>query len=319
MFTNVEIANDNNIGSAIQYFRDTYHISQSELCKGLCSVSTLSRVEAGERDVDAFILEMLLERLGKSPYQFELILTDFDYDVYQRRIEINKSIESEEIDKSYAFIKEYDKIASDKGTPHKQFIMICKARINDLMAGDPEVTIDMLMEAISCTVPDFNSNDMAGYFLSYTELNIILDILQKMILLQMNEKANKIFDQIINYLFWHNQTEKVTSIYPKVAAIAGRFFYEQNDFDKALELCNKGLEMNKGSRRMEYLDELNLVKARATEMKIKAAGHWDTSDKKECISLYLKAYHIFSFLGDDIKAKSIKKHLQEEYQWLDID
>jgi transcriptional regulator with XRE-family HTH domain len=99
MFREMEIDNNNNnIGSAISYFRDTYHISQSKLCKGLCSVSTLSRIEAGERDIDAFLLEIFLERLGKIPYQFELILTDFDYEAYQSRKEISKLIEDEAFD-----------------------------------------------------------------------------------------------------------------------------------------------------------------------------------------------------------------------------
>jgi transcriptional regulator with XRE-family HTH domain len=319
MIREMEIDNNNNIGSAIQYFRETYHISQSKLCKGICSISTLSRLEAGERDADAFILETLLERLGKAPYQFELILTDFDHEAYQSRIEINKLIEDEAIMEAYKLIREYDKLVSEKGTPHKQFIMVCKAKLNELKGGTIEATIDMLMEAISCTVPDFNTKDIAYNFLSNSELNIILDILQKMISNGMVVQANKIFDQIINYLFWHNQMEQVTHIYPKVAAIAGRFFMEQNDLDRALELCNKGLEMNKGSRRMDYLGELNLVKARVTEERIKAAGLWDTCDKEECISLYLKAYHIFSFFEDNIKAERVREHLREEYQWLDTD
>ena len=136
MYREIEIDNNNNIGSAIQYFRETYHISQSKLCKGLCSVSTLSRVETGERDVDAFILETLLERLGKAPYQFELILTDFDHEAYQSRIEINKLIEDEAAHEAIKLIKKYEKLTYGKGTPHRQFIMVCKARLNELNGGE---------------------------------------------------------------------------------------------------------------------------------------------------------------------------------------
>ena len=319
MTKDIDIDSNNNIGSAIQYYRDIYHISQSKLCKGLCSVSTLSRIEAGERDIDAFILETLLERLGKIPYQFELILTDFDYEVYQSRMEINKLIDDKAIDETYKLITEYDKLASPKGTPHKQFVMVCKAKLNELEGGKPEATIYMLMEAISYTVPDFDTEDLADYFLSTSEFNIILDILQKMISTDMGDRANKTIDQIINYLFWHSQMEQNTSMYPKVAAIAGRFLLEQNDLDKALEICNKGLEINKSSRRIGYLGELNLIKARITEEKFKAANLWETCDKTECISLYLKAYYLFHFFEDYTKAERIKKHLREEYRWEDID
>ena len=319
MYLDLDIDSNNNIGSAIQYFRETYHISQSKLCKGLCSVSTLSRIEAGERDIDAFILETLIERLGKIPYHFELILTDFDYEAYQSRMEINKLIEDGAIDEAHKLIKEYDELASDKGSPHRQFVMVCKARLNELKGGKPEVTIDMLMEAIACTVPDFDTEELAEYFLSTSEFNIILDILQRMISTGMTDRAHKTLDQIINYLFWHSQMEQNINIYPKIAAIGARFLLEQNDLDRALELCNKGLEMNKGSRRIKYLGKLSLIKARATEGKFKAAGLWETCDKGECICLYLKAYHLFHFFDDYTKSDRIKKHLREEYGWEDID
>ena len=44
MLREMEVDN-NNIGSAIQYFRETYHISQSRLCKGimLCGYSIKNR------------------------------------------------------------------------------------------------------------------------------------------------------------------------------------------------------------------------------------------------------------------------------------
>lgn len=319
MFKDMDLDSNNNIGSAIQYFRETYHISQSKLCKGLCSVSTLSRIEAGERDIDAFILETLLERLGKMPHHFELIITDFDYEAYQSRMEISKLIEDEASSEAHKLIKEYDELASDKGSPHRQFVMVCKARLNELEGGKPEVTIDMLMKAIICTVPNFDTEELVDYFLSTSEFNIILDILEKMIYIGMTDRAHKTLDHIINYLFWHSQMEQTTNIYPKVAAIGARFLLEQNDLDRALELCNKGLEMNRGYRKIGYLGELNLIKARITEGKYRAAGLWETCDKGECISLYLKAYHLFHFFEDYTKSERIKKHLQEEYRWEDID
>jgi transcriptional regulator with XRE-family HTH domain len=319
MYSDMEMDSNNNIGAAIQYFRETYHISQSKLCKGLCSVSTLSRIEAGERDMDAFTLETLLERLGKIPYQFELIITDFDYEAYQRRMEINELIENEAIDEAEELIDEYDRLASDKGTPHMQFIMVCKARLNELKGGNSEATIDMLMEAISCTVPDFKTDKVSEYFLSYPEFGIILEILQKQILFGMIDRAHKTLNQIQDYLFWHSQMEHNIKIYPKVAAIGSRFLLEQNELDRALELCDKGLDMNKGSSRMSYLGELNYIKAQIIEKQYKAAGLWKTCDKNECLELYLKAYHIFDFFENYTVDDSIRKHLQEEYKWADID
>lgn len=310
---------DNNIGAAIQYFREKYRISQSKLCKGLCSTSTLSRIETGERDADALLLETLLERLGKVPNQFELILSDFDYDAYLTRKEIIKGIEDKDIDEAYRLLDIYDELAEDKVSPHRQFIMISQAHLNELKGGKVEVTLDLLMEAITCTVPDFNTKKLSNYFLSNSEFNIIIDILQKMISANMINDAEKVLDQIIDYLFWHEYMENSKRHYPKVASIGGKFYLEQKKFDKALELCEKGLENHRGSYKMEYLGELLNIKARATEISLKAKNEWKDNKKKECLRLFIESYYVLDFCSEDIEAGKVNQHLQEGYQWEGID
>lgn len=310
---------NNNIGTAIQYFREKYRISQRKLCKGLCSISTLSRIETGERDADALLLETLLERLGKVPNQFELILSDFDYDAYLSRKSIIKRIEDKDIDEAYRLIDIYDKLTEDKVSPHRQFVMVCQAHLNKLKGGKPEITIDLLIEAISCTVPDFNTKKISDYFLSNSEFNVIIDILQKTISVNMINEAEKVLDQIVDYLFWHEYMENSKRHYPKVASIGGKFYLEQRRFDKALEICEKGLENHKGSYKMEYLGELLLIKAWVTEKNLKATGKWKDEKQKECLRLFLESFHVFDFCGDDTEADKIQKHIQEEYQWEDID
>lgn len=310
---------NNYIGTAIQYFRELYVISQSKLCKGLCSVSTLSRIEAGERDADALLLETLLERLGKTPNQFELILSDFDYEAYLCRKEICNRIEDKEIDEAYRLINEYSKIAEGKVSPHKQFIMVRQAHLNELEGGKSEKTIDLLMEAITYTVPDFNTSSIYEYFLSESEFNIIMDILEKMISLRMIEAAEKVIDQIIDYLYWHKHMEQNRRIYPKVASVAGKFYIEQNQLGKALQICNRGLENHKGSYKMEYLGDLIYINAQVTERSLKSSGNWVDDKKKECLKMFLEAYYIYDICDDITEADKIRKHVQEEYQWEDID
>jgi len=317
MNRDMEVHN-NNIGTAIQYFRETYHISQSKLCKGICSVSTLSRIEAGERDVDSLILETLLERLGKVPHHFELILNDFDYSAYMLREEIKKKINEKDIEGAKKLINEYDELTTGKGSPHKQFIMANRALLNELEGGEPKATIDLLMEAITCTVPDFNTNTISDYFLSITELNIILDILQRMISLEMDDQADRILNQVLDYIYNHRKLSQNRRIYLKVAVIAGKFYMKHNKNDKALEICETGLKLYKGSSKMDYLGDLLYIKAQLLEKKYGADLNCKLEREEECLKLYLEAYYIFDFCGDYAEAESIRKHLREVYQWEDI-
>lgn len=318
MYRDMEVRN-NNIGTAIQYFRESYHISQSKLCKGICSVSTLSRIEAGERDVDALILETLLERLGKFPYHFELILTDFDYNAYMFREEIKKKINEKDIKGAHELILEYDELTAGKGSPHKQFTMVSRALLNELEGGNPENTIDLLMKAISCTVPDFDTNEITDYYLSISELNIILDILERMIALGMNDRADRILNQVLDYLSWPSQVSQDRKIYIKVSVIASKFLMKQNKIDRALEICDSGLKMYKGSSKMDYLGKLAYIKAQLLEKKYSKVPEWEKDIRNECLKLYLEAYYIFEFCGDYDESENIRKHLREEYKWEDID
>lgn len=317
MIKDMEMEN-NKIGSAIQYFRESYHISQSKLCKGLCSVATLSRIEAGERDVDSLLLETLLERLGRMPNQFELILTDMDYVLYQNREDIKKQIENKNYSEAYALLNEYEEIASSKGSVHLQFIISHKALLDELNGRPVEDTIELLMEAITCTVPDFNTDEIKNYYLSNSELYIIIDIIQRMLSAGMMRSAKKILIEILDYLENNNSMEENNRLYPKVAIMASRLFMQENNLDGALEMCNKGLDKNKGSRKMDYLGDLCLLKAQITEGLLKSQDQWKIS-QKECLKLYIQAYHVLNFCEEQTTAEKIKKYLQEEYRWVDID
>lgn len=312
------VMENNKIGSAIFYFRESYQISQSKLCKGLCSVATLSRIEAGARDADALLLEALLERLGKTPNQFELILTDIDYVLYQNREEIVKQIKNKVYDSAYHLLNEYEKAAASKGNVHLQFIVNCKALLNELNGGAVERTIELFMEAISYTVPDFKTYKIKDYYLNNSELNIIIDVVQRMISAKMTGRVKEILYQVINYLEEHKSMEENSKLYPKVAFIAGSLFMQEKDMDQALDICNKGLEKIKGSRRMDYVGELTFIKAQVTESLLKAQQKREGS-QNECLKLYLEAYYIFDICGELETAEKIKNHLQEEYQWAGID
>lgn len=311
-----ELAN-NKIGAAIQYFRESYGITQGKLCKGLCSVATLSRIEAGERDVDSLLLETLLERLGRMPNQFELILTDFDYLIYQDRIDIKNLIRDKNCEKAYEILEKYEQMTASKGSTHIQFVVYCRALLNELRGGAVEETIDLLMEAITYTVPDFKTYKIMDYYLSSNELGIIIDIIQRMILAGIIDRAKGILEQVLEYLELQALSEDTNQTYTKVAVIACKLHITEGYIAKALEMCDKGLEKSKGSRRMDNLGDLYYIKAKTTEELLKQQGRWKPSNK-ECLKYYLQAYHVFHFFEDNTEAELIKKHLEEEYQWADI-
>lgn len=56
----------NTLGILLSYYRTKYKLSMEQMIDGICSVSTLHRIENGGREVDSLV-ETLLGRIGKKP------------------------------------------------------------------------------------------------------------------------------------------------------------------------------------------------------------------------------------------------------------
>ena len=78
------------IGRMLYTLRKERAMSQEELCRGLCSVATLSRFEKGENRPDIYTFHALLERLGRTAKDINIVLTleEFEYMVRRRNVEI---------------------------------------------------------------------------------------------------------------------------------------------------------------------------------------------------------------------------------------
>ena len=73
------------LGIVLQNLRMEQGISQKELSQGLCSVSTLFRIESGERMPDQMLFDSLVSRLGKDSVKWELILKENDKRLLYKR------------------------------------------------------------------------------------------------------------------------------------------------------------------------------------------------------------------------------------------
>lgn len=312
----IEIENSK-IGAVISYYRETHQISQIKLCKGLCSIATLSRLESGERDVDSLLLETLLERLGKASNHFELILTDFDYETFQMREEIKDLIENKHLIKASKMLDIYESKFNLMSSVHKQFVVGHRGLLNELKGGKVEDTIDILMEAISYTIPRFKTNRINEYYYSNMELNIIIKLIEQYIINGSKNSANTILTQVLEYLDTFSSMERNNLLYPKVVIMKCKLLMDEGQYSHVIELCKKGLVKKFGCKKLDFLGDLYYLKAKATELLQKKEHGKDR--RKECLDNYLKALYVYDFTEDKILADEISVHIQEEYKWECID
>ena len=80
------------IGRIIEKLRQEKNYSRKKLCQGLCSTQTLIKIENNKSDVDKFMSDILLQRLGKSPDKLEILISKEEYRKLYMRDEIEELI-----------------------------------------------------------------------------------------------------------------------------------------------------------------------------------------------------------------------------------
>ena len=76
------------VGMMIKETMEEKNISLSTLGRGLCNKSDLSRYLNGTRRIDRLLLTVFLQRVGKSPAKFSMLLTQEEYTYFEWKHEI---------------------------------------------------------------------------------------------------------------------------------------------------------------------------------------------------------------------------------------
>lgn len=113
--------NQKMIGNLINYERTKKKISMQKLCDGVCSFSTLKRAESGERLPDYFILERIIERLGKSVNKLEFLQDQEAYEICYLRMVIEEYLEEEEYEEAERALIYYEGQTGLKSELHQQY------------------------------------------------------------------------------------------------------------------------------------------------------------------------------------------------------
>lgn len=222
------------IGKLINYERTKRKISLQELAEGICSVSVLQRIEAGERLSDFFLLERIIERLGKSINKFEFLYNESAYEIYYLREIIEKYLE----DKNYDGVEEglayYEKLPEAKKSLHKQYIWKIRAVLFSEKLNQHEEAVTLLEKALEETIPQFATNNLDNFLLGEEELLILLMWLQEK--LEVNDSMQELDgQQVLSYIEHVCQDEEVqVNVLSKASWVLGSLAMKQNKLQEAL-------------------------------------------------------------------------------------
>lgn len=160
-----------NIGLFIKKKREEQHIRQEDLCRGICDKSTLSRIERGKQEPSSGILGVLLQRLGINEDQLAVLLGPKDFEISDLQKEIVALNSQKEYEKAAEKIRRLEQLVEPTDKITQQFILRSKA-----LAYFPEdypASRDLLLQALSLTLPDFDFDHISNYLLGIEEIKIL--------------------------------------------------------------------------------------------------------------------------------------------------
>ncbi|MCR4610264.1 MAG: helix-turn-helix domain-containing protein [Lachnospiraceae bacterium] len=70
------------IGEVVKQCRLSNGFTQEELCSGICSISTLSRIENGQQYPSRSVFTLLFEKMGEEEILYDDYMGDYDYEIY---------------------------------------------------------------------------------------------------------------------------------------------------------------------------------------------------------------------------------------------
>ena len=298
---------DNEMGLFIHTAREAKGYTMEEISHGVCSIPTLSRIEAGERVVDYIMIEALLERMKIAKSEYEFVLDNEDYDEYMQREEIRRLIEQKKYKQAEEKLLEYEKEHGEEFL-HEQFIFLQKGLLkkNKQEIGEAE---KLFKKAICISAPDYQQIVLNRGILSDTELTCLAELIQCIEDSKEREKKQK---ELYEYFKWCRVREKLYPIpYRRAMRYYAECLYKNEKFDTCIKICNEVLEELAATSKLEDRNLIFELRAYAKEK----LGFTNEEEKRLCLKDFMTAYYVTDFYDGEEKAQKLKKHIEEVYGW----
>lgn len=241
------------IGSIIEKSRlEKKNISRKKLSQGLCSEQRLYDIERDRCESDPLLVDILLQRLGKSPDKLERVLQADMYrmvrlrDVLEEIILRGRRDFAERILESYPQSTKVDRMYQSR----------MKACLKYRLDCDFEGAINLLQETVETTLPKFTYDTIENFLISTVEMENLLalewmKIEEKHSTQEEKAEEKRHLEILLGYINRQfTDEEEHAKICSKCAWLLAHVYFEEGNYVTTLALCKKGME---GLRRNHIL------------------------------------------------------------------
>lgn len=303
------------LGDFIRQRRLDLGLTQEEVCCGICSPVTLSRLENNHQTPGRTRINAILQRLGLPDDRYYAPMSRHAQELEALKQQIlacnapDPMDTDAHVEEGFERIARLERLASPEDRLTRQFILRAKALLGRLDGRySPGQLQEMLLQAIRITVPRFDTDQIEQFLYTSDEIRIINQIASARSTAGDYPAAEHIYHQLLGYLRSHKQ-ETITS--PDVLTMV---LYNSA---RALDLCGqyqegKCLALKGRDACIQYSFYMLLPHC----VSIAAECSHFLGQNEESVSLYRQVYYFYKALGLPAHQDFIRR---EAKNYLDLD
>lgn len=306
------------IGEAIRRRRKELGLSQMQVCEGICSLNTLSRIETGTQTPSYNNLVALLERLGMPSDRFYGLLSEHEEELGKRRKELlacwvryqraSSNAKSRIKGQALNALRKVEEIAEKNDVITRQYILTARIALGNEGDDSPIKTRAALLEALRLTIPHFDLKEINKSRYSIDETRIINQIAITFVENGEKETAIEIFQQLLQYVYEHDRNlaqyaghiSLVAHNYACVLDLEGRY-------EEAIEIALWGKKVCIEYAHYQFLPGF---------LAILAECNFLCGKEKESARFYRQAHILYQIIEDK---RNLEKIDAEAIKYLGID
>ncbi len=243
------------IGSLVYYERKKKNMALKTLGWRLCSETSIQRLERGERMPDFFLVERIVERLGKSINKVEFLYDEQTYEICYLRELVEDFILQKEYEEAEKALCYYERMLEKEDPLHIQYIFKMRAVLAQKNNKGEKTEEVFLKKAVEQTMRGFSLMKLKEYAFGEEEIILLLMYLRveskmgKMNILEYSE-------EILHYIeYSFSDDEVLANLYSKAAWIFVKELKRKNRIKEALLLCIKSVELLTGNALLLHLPQ----------------------------------------------------------------
>ncbi len=239
-------------GKVIRLRRESLGISQETLADGVCSVSTLSRIENGERRPTKETMELLLQRVGLSENPMGYYTDEESFAIHQLKIEMQIATQENKYDDARRLYQERADRLVNPVPINRQFLLFYET-ILYRERFTPQARLKQLETAMRLTCPRY-APDRLPQVMAYSEILTLNGIAICYSELGKSEDTIRILYHILGFYDRAvvNQ-EEVWRTGPMIYYNLSKYLGLAGRYDECVEVCEQGIRMSNLSGRASRL------------------------------------------------------------------